>query len=48
MYQSALEKNDWATASAMGILLSIVACLVLVIYYRITSGMRAGISGETR
>ncbi|MBB3457313.1 putative spermidine/putrescine transport system permease protein [Rhizobium sp. BK313] len=48
MYQSALEKNDWATASAMGIMLSLVACLVLVIYYRITSGMRTGISGETR
>ncbi|NLS06145.1 ABC transporter permease [Rhizobium sp. P32RR-XVIII] len=48
MYQNALEKNDWASASAMGIMLSIVACLVLVIYYRITSGMRTGISGETR
>ena len=48
MYESAFGKNDWATASAMGVVLSIVACLVLVAYYRITSGMRTGISGETR
>jgi putative spermidine/putrescine transport system permease protein len=48
MYESAFGKNDWATASAMGVMLSIVACLVLVIYYRLTSGMRSGISGETR
>ena len=48
MYESAFGRNDWATASAMGVVLSVVACLVLVAYYRITSGMRAGISGETR
>lgn len=48
MYESAFGENDWAAASAMGVMLSIVACLVLVAYYGITSGMRSGINGETR
>ena len=48
MYEAALEKNDWGLASAMGIILSIVACLILVAYYRLTTGVRHATGGEVR
>ncbi len=48
MYESALHDNNWALASAMGVVLSLVACLVLVVYYRLTAGMRHAFGGEVR
>jgi putative spermidine/putrescine transport system permease protein len=48
MYQSAFHDNDWGLASAMGIVLSAVACVILVAYYRLTSGMRNAFGGEVR
>lgn len=48
MYEEALQENNWGIASAMGIVLSIVACVVLVIYYGLTSGLRHAHGGEVR
>lgn len=48
MYELALEKNDWGMASAMGVAMSAVACLILVLYYRLTAGMRRSFGGEVR
>lgn len=48
MYEAALEHNDWGLASAMGIVLSAVACLILVAYYRLTTGVRHAAGGEVR
>ncbi len=48
MYEEALQKNNWGLASAMGILLSAVACVVLVLYYRLTTRMRHAFGGEVR
>jgi putative spermidine/putrescine transport system permease protein len=48
MYEEALERNNWGLASAMGISLSLVACVVLVVYYRLTTGMRHAYGGEVR
>lgn len=48
MYEEALERNNWAMASAMGIVLSAIACIVLVVYYRLTSRTRDAIGGEVR
>lgn len=35
-------------ASAMGIVLSVVACIILVLYYRLTTRMRHAFGGEVR
>ena len=48
MYEEAFANNHWGIASAMGIVMSAVACLVLVAYYRLTTGMRHAFGGETR
>jgi putative spermidine/putrescine transport system permease protein len=48
MYEEALERNNWGMASAMGIVLSAIACIVLVVYYRLTSHTRHAIGGEVR
>ncbi len=48
MYDEALEKGNWGLASAMGIVLSVVACVILVVYYRLTTGMRHAHGGEVR
>ena len=48
MYEEALQQNNWALASAMGIVLSAVACVVLIAYYRLTTSMRHAFGGEVR
>lgn len=48
MYEEAMYENNWGIASAMGIVLSVVACVILLIYYRLTSGMRHAFGGEVR
>jgi putative spermidine/putrescine transport system permease protein len=48
MYESAYHDNNWGLASAMGIVLSVVACVILVLYYRLTAGMRHAFGGEVR
>ncbi len=48
MYESAFHDNNWGLASAMGIVLSAVACVILVVYYRVTAGMRHAFGGEVR
>lgn len=48
MYDEALQQNHWAIASAMGILLSAIACVILLIYYRLTASARAAYGGEVR
>ena len=48
MYDSAYHDNNWGLASAMGIVLSAVACVILVVYYRVTAGMRHAFGGEVR
>jgi len=48
MYEEALRDNNWGLASAMGTLLSTVACLVLLAYYRLTAGSRSAFGGEVR
>lgn len=47
MYESALTDNDWALASAMGGVLTLVSCLVLGSYYWLVAS-RAGLKGELR
>jgi putative spermidine/putrescine transport system permease protein len=48
MYEAAYHNNDWALASAMGMVLTAIAMLVLVAYYRVTAGLRRSAGGETR
>jgi putative spermidine/putrescine transport system permease protein len=48
MYEEAINENHWGIASAMGIVLSLLACVVLLIYYRLTTGMRHAFGGEVR
>ena len=48
MYEAALHDNNWGLASAMGIVLSVVACAILVAYYRLTTGVRHASGGEVR
>jgi len=48
MYEAAYQENNWGLASAMGIVLSVIACAVLVIYYRVTSDLRNAAGGEVR
>lgn len=48
MYEEAMVENNWGLASAMGIVLSAVACIILVVYYRLTGGARHAYGGETR
>jgi putative spermidine/putrescine transport system permease protein len=48
MYQSAMEDNDWGLASAMGIVMSAAAVVILIAYYRLTAGMRHAFGGEVR
>lgn len=48
MYEAAYQKNDWGLATAMGIVLSAIACAVLLVYYHLTSGLHNATGGETR
>ncbi len=48
MYEAAYQKNDWGLATAMGIVLSAIACAVLLVYYRLTSGLHHATGGEVR
>jgi putative spermidine/putrescine transport system permease protein len=48
MYVNAFEQNKWGLVAAMGAVLSLAACLVLVAYYRLTSGMRHAFGGDVR
>jgi len=48
MYEAAYQENNWGLASAMGIVLSVIACAVLKIYYRVTSDLRNAAGGEVR
>jgi putative spermidine/putrescine transport system permease protein len=48
MYEKGLRDADWGLASAMGTVLSVVACVVLLLYYRVTAGMRRAYGGEAR
>lgn len=48
MYEEAMHENNWGIASAMGIVLSLVACIILLIYYRLTTSMRHAFGGEVR
>lgn len=48
MYEEAMQQNNWGIASAMGIVLSVVACIVLVAYYRLTTSARYAYGGEVR
>jgi putative spermidine/putrescine transport system permease protein len=48
MYEAAYQKNDWGLATAMGIVLSAIACVVLLVYYRLTSGLNRATGGEVR
>jgi len=48
MYEAAYQQNDWGLATAMGIVMSAIACAVLLIYYRLTHGLNRAIGGETR
>jgi putative spermidine/putrescine transport system permease protein len=36
MYENAFQRNQWGLVSAMGTLISVVSCLVLLGYYRLT------------
>lgn len=48
MYRHAYELNEWGLVSAMGTVLSAIACMVLVAYYAATRRMRAAFGGEVR
>ncbi|MGL5137584.1 MAG: ABC transporter permease [Beijerinckiaceae bacterium] len=48
MYLNAFEQNKWGLTAAMGTILSLVACAVLVAYYRLTAGMRNAFGGDVR
>ncbi|MEI6098253.1 MAG: ABC transporter permease [Alphaproteobacteria bacterium] len=48
MYEAAYQKNDWGLATAMGIVMSAIACAVLLAYYRVTHGLRRATGGEVR
>lgn len=48
MYDEALQHNNWGLASAMGIVISAVACVIFVAYYRLTTGARYAFGGEVR
>jgi len=48
MYEASYQENNRGLASAMGIVLSVIACAVLVIYYRVTSDLRNAAGGEVR
>jgi putative spermidine/putrescine transport system permease protein len=42
MYENAYVENNWGLVAAMGTVLSLVACLVLLGYYRVTDRVGAG------
>ena len=48
MYDLAFHDNNWGLASAMGIVLSVVSCVILVLYYGATARMRDAFGGEVR
>lgn len=48
MYAKAFFENEWGLVAAMGTVLSLVACLVLLAYYRLTSGLSRAFGGEVR
>ncbi|MCB1501308.1 MAG: ABC transporter permease [Bauldia sp.] len=48
MYEEAMHENNWGLASAMGIVLSAVACVILVAYYRLTTSVHRSAGGEAR
>jgi putative spermidine/putrescine transport system permease protein len=48
MYEAAYQHNDWGLANAMGIVMSAIACAVLLAYYSVTQGLRHATGGETR
>jgi putative spermidine/putrescine transport system permease protein len=48
MYTNAFEQNKWGLVAAMGTILSLTACLVLIVYYRATRSMRDAFGGEVR
>jgi putative spermidine/putrescine transport system permease protein len=48
MYERAFEDNDWGLASAMGIVMSAVSCVILVFYYGATARLRDAFGGEVR
>ena len=45
MYESAYIENNWGLVAAMGTVLSGIACLVLIAYYRVTDGLKRGAAG---
>lgn len=48
MYVNAYEQNRWGLVAAMGAVLSLAACLVLIAYYRLTAGARHAFGGDVR
>lgn len=46
MYDAAYQDNNWGLACAMGVVMTAVAWIVLVIYYRLTSKRRRAVVGE--
>jgi putative spermidine/putrescine transport system permease protein len=48
MYVNAYEQNRWGLVAAMGVVLSLAACLVLIAYYRLTAGARNAFGGDVR
>jgi putative spermidine/putrescine transport system permease protein len=42
MYKYAFTENRWGIVSAMGSILSLVACVVLLVYYRLTARIGGG------
>jgi len=48
MYVRAFQQNDWGLASAMGIAMATVSCIILVLYYGTTARMRDALGGEVR
>lgn len=48
MYTNAYIENNWGLVAAMGTVLSLIACLVLLAYYRLTGGLFQANGGELR
>ena len=48
MYDRAFQQNDWGLASAMGMAMALVSCIILVLYYGATARMRDALGGEVR
>jgi putative spermidine/putrescine transport system permease protein len=48
MYLNAFEQNKWGLVAAMGTVLSLTACAVIVAYYSLTASMRQASGGDVR